>query len=253
MNLSHLHTLSLENKQGVTQRWAQAESLCFNVFIKMVQAPTSQISGKPVRSDPLPDPPNVPGDSPGGGVTCLLSTFTLAVSLLFNPHFTSISSPAVGLFFQDNIEVKIIDSGVTCSWVTFGNPRIHSASVSPSVKWANRTPPQRFLLALDKQKALVSVSYYSPCSSPTQRDTAHFPLLPWSSFCKCKCLIQVSAVTEMNVFLVWFFRDCRSPTCPAERKLTGCASVFPSLARGLELLFFCALLSPSSSFLLPGP
>lgn len=58
----------------------------------MVQGPTSLVSGKPVASDPLPDPPKDPA-VPGvlRELTFLLVTFTLALPPSFEASFSQVS------------------------------------------------------------------------------------------------------------------------------------------------------------------
>ena len=87
----------------------------------------------------------------------------------------------------------------------------------------------------------------------SQTDIAHFHLLSWRSFYNFKCLIQVPAVLEIKI---WFnFPGLILIAVPwlvllRTTSLTV-SSVFPSPARGLELIFFWASsLPPPPSFFL---
>jgi hypothetical protein len=64
------------------------------------------------------------------GFTFLLDTFALNYLLSLGSQFHTTPSLAGEFFFQDHVEVKSTESGVTYSWVTLGNLLIHSALVS---------------------------------------------------------------------------------------------------------------------------
>ena len=84
----------------------------------------------------------------------------------------------------------------------------------------------------------------------SQTDIAHFHLLSWSSFCNFKCLIQVPAVLEMKIWPNFPGIAVPWPVLLRTTSLTV-SLVFPSPARGLELIFFCtSSLPPPSSFFL---